>query len=148
VLRIGKVLNTHTSTEAKLQALRVSEGAFRIIRARVSDTSGMARPPEPGKPGVPSTVILTDLEHDRIIELEIYNEIIMVLVDGVIAAVMPDITSLVLATTGDVAGIDDLWVGNILDIVMLRGCERWYRPDGLTLAGQLAHRVPIGAPRR
>lgn len=148
VMHIGNILNRHTSTERKLQALRVSESVFRIIRARVSDTSGMARPPEPGKPGVPSTVILTDLEHERIIELEIYNEIVMVLVDGVIAAVMPDITSLISSTTGEVADIDDLWVGNILDIVMLRGSERWYRPDGLALAAQLAHRVPIGAPRR
>ena len=58
----------------------------------------------------------------------------MVLVDGVIESVMPDIITMLNPEDASVAGFEDLWVGNMLDIVILAGADRWYTPEGLRLA--------------
>ncbi len=141
MIRIGALLGSQQSVAEKQRALSSTEGVFKVIRARVSDVRGMSRPARPGQPGRPSSVVLIDEDQGRIVQIEIQNELLMVLIDGVVAAVLPDIITLLHPTLGTVASLDDLWVGNSLDIVMLRGNERWYQPDGLQLVGQVGQNV-------
>ena len=134
LLRIGKILNSDDATSAKHASLRRIAGVRKIIRARVLDVAGLSRPSPPGQPDRPSSVVLIDEDHGHIVQLEIQNELLMVLVDGVIESVMPDIITMLNPEDASVASFEDLWVGNMLDIVILAGADRWYTPEGLRLA--------------
>ena len=85
-------------------------GVRKIIRARVLDVAGLSRPSPPGQPDRPSSVVLIDEDHGHIVQLEIQNELLMVLVDGVIESVMPDIITMLNPEDASVAGFEDLWV--------------------------------------
>jgi DUF917 family protein len=52
-----------------------------------------------------------------------------------VEAVIPDIITLMRPEDGSVAGLDDLWVGNTLDIVVLPAHSIWYSPEGIELVG-------------
>lgn len=148
MIRIGEILQSSQTVVEKQLALKSSEGVFRVIRAQVSDVRGMSRPAVPGQPGRPASVILVEEGQGRIVQIEIQNELLMVLVDGVIVSVMPDIITLLEPVAGTVASLDDLWVGNTLDIVLMRGHDRWYEPDGLALVGQHGQYLPKRGVRR
>jgi DUF917 family protein len=135
MLRIGRILNSDHPVSRKHASLRASEGVTRIIRARVSNVEGLSRPSPPGQPDNPSTAVLIEEAHGRIIQLEIQNELLMVMVDGSVEAVIPDIITLMRPEDGSVAGLDDLWVGNTLDIVVLPAHSIWYSPEGIELVG-------------
>lgn len=135
MLRIGAILESSESTAQKHAALRQSEGVSRIIRARVSDITGLSRPAPPGQPDVPSSVVLIEQQYGRIVQLEIQNELLMVMIDGSVVAAMPDIITMLKPEDGSVAGLHDLWVGNTIDIVVLPGAKPWYTPAGIQLVG-------------
>jgi len=149
LLRIGRVLDSAEPTEHKYDLLRRSEGITRIFRARVVDIAGLSRPSAHGEPDRPSSAILIEEDEGRIIQLEIQNELLMVLVDGVIEAAMPDIITMLHPDAASVASLEDLWVGNVLDIVVMAGAPRWYEADGLALVGPEAHQMmPSGMLNR
>lgn len=138
MVRIGRLLESSRSVAAKHAALRTSEGVRRIIRARVSDVAGLSRPAPPGQPDNPSSVVFIEEAHGRLVQLEIQNELLMLMVDGVVEAVVPDIITLLRPEDGSVASLEDLWVGNTLDIVVLPAAQQWYTPEGMALVGPAA----------
>lgn len=148
MIRIGKILESNASTQQKHDALRRSEGVRRIIRARVSDAEELSRPAPPGQPDRPSSVVLIEEGQGRIIQVEIQNELLMVMVDGAIEAVIPDIITMLHPEDASVASLEDLWVGNTLDIVVLPAADQWYTPAGLELAGPAAHGVLLSGQGR
>ncbi|MGW9627408.1 DUF917 domain-containing protein [Microbacterium sp. NPDC055521] len=143
LLRIGRILDSDDETSSKYDQLRRYEGVSRIIHARVSDVAGLSRPSSPSQPDRPSSVVLIEEEQGKIVQLEIQNELLMVLVDGVVEGAMPDIITLLDPLTASVASLEDLWVGNTLDIVILPGAARWYTPEGLQLVGPEAHDISV-----
>lgn len=135
MIRIGEVLDSASSTEEKHARLRREEGVRQIIRARVVDVAGLSRPAPPGQPDAPSSVVLTEVGQGRLVQMEIQNELLMVMVDGAVVAVMPDIITLLRPEDASVAGLEDLWVGNTLDITVLPGPAPWYSERGIDLVG-------------
>lgn len=135
MVHIGGILDSHIATGEKHAALRRIAGVKRIIRARVSDVTGLSRPAPPGQPDMPSSVVLIEESHERIVQVEIQNELLMVMIDGAVVAVIPDIITLLHPEDASVASLDDLWVGNTLDIVVLPAAPQWYSPEGSALAG-------------
>lgn len=135
MIRIGKTLDSGLSTDEKYAALRRDEGVRRIIRARVSDVTGLSRPAPPGQPDMPSSVVLVEETQGRIVQMEIQNELLMVMVDGSVVAVMPDIITMLRPDDASIASLDDLWVGNTIDIVVLPAASPWYSPEGIDLVG-------------
>lgn len=143
LLRIGKILNSEAVTEQKYEELRRHEGVTRIIRARVIDIAGLSRPNAPGQSDRPSSVVLVEESQNRIVQIEIQNELLMVLVDGVVAAVMPDIITMLHPDDASVASLEDVWVGNTLDIAILPAAKPWYSSEGLRLAGPEAQQLQL-----
>lgn len=135
MIRVGAILQSDRTTEEKHALLTRREGVQRIIRARVSDVTGLSRPAPPGQPDRPSSVVLVEEQYGRIVQLEIQNELLMVMLDGTVVAAMPDIITMLNPEDASVASLDDLWVGNTLDIVTLPGAAQWYTPAGLQLVG-------------
>lgn len=147
MLRVGQILNSSISTQSKHEALRRSVGVQQIIRARVSDVTWIGRPTLPGQTDTPWSVVLVEEPQGRIVQLEIQNELLMVMIDGAVRAVVPDLITMLRPEDGSVANLEDLWVGNTIDIVVMPGAERWYTPEGLRLAGPTAFNV-LGQGRR
>lgn len=141
MVRIGRLLDSSRGVREKHAALRGTEGVRRIIRATVSDVAGLSRPAPPGQPDHPSSVVLIEEAQGRIVQLEIQNELLMVMIDGDVVSVVPDIITMLRPENASVASLDDLWVGNTLDIVILPAAPQWYTPAGLELVGPAALHV-------
>jgi uncharacterized protein len=148
MIRIGEILDAETSVDRKFQQLAEFLGATRIARARVSHVEGLSRPSDLGLPALPSSVTLVDERSGQIIRLEIQNEILLVLVDGAIAAAVPDIVSLLNSEHGTVVNIDDVRVGDVIDVLKITAAAQWYSKAGLDLAEPKAFGIPIEHPRR
>ena len=78
------------------------------------------------------------------IELMVQNEVVILLVDGAIRASVPDVITMLHSHDASPATIEDLWVGNMIDIVVMHADAAWYTPEGIGLAGPKAFGV-LGA---
>ncbi|WP_167758150.1 DUF917 domain-containing protein [Microbacterium sp. dk485] len=146
LIDIGRILNSPQHTQEKYAALTRLLGMKKVIRARVAEVEGLSRPSIPGMPDSPSSVTLVDEAQGRIVRLEIQNEILMMLVDGAVHAVMPDIITMVRPEDASVASLEDLWVGNKLDLMSFRAAAPWYTPEGRALVEPMAVRI-VGRAR-
>lgn len=147
-MRIGAILNGPESADRMYQQLVSKEGVRKILHARVTDVTGMSRPAPPGEPDLPSSVFCEEVGTGRVVQLEIQNELLMLMVDGTVEAVMPDIITLLDPANAQVAGFEDLWVGHRLDIMVLPAAPEWYTPEGLRLVGPRAHHIPLPERKR
>jgi DUF917 family protein len=136
IMHIGEILLESMPTHEKYQVLTKYLDIRRIYKARVTNVEGLSRPNPPDQPAQPSSVTLADEMTGRIIRLEIQNEILMVMVDGSIEATVPDIITILHPSSAKVASLDDLWVGNRVDIVIFPGPKQWYTDAGKALAGR------------
>ncbi|MCX8453528.1 DUF917 domain-containing protein [Paenarthrobacter ureafaciens] len=148
MIRIGRILESETSAESKFLSLSELLGVTRIARGRVSHIEGLSRPTDLGLPAQPSSVTLEDETTGQIIRMEIQNEILLVLVDGAVAAAVPDMVTLLNSEHGSVANLDDLRVGNVVDVLKLSAAPQWYSEAGLDLAEPAAFGIPLQHPRR
>lgn len=147
-MRLGVILDGPDDAERKYRRLVSEEGVRKILHARVTDVTGMSRPAPPGEPDLPSSVFCEELGTGRIIQLEIQNELLMLMVDGTVEAVMPDIITMVDPVNARVASFEDLWVGHRLDIMVLPAAPEWYTAEGLELVGPRAHHIPLPDRKR
>lgn len=138
LLRIGKILNADTSIREKYDALGRMDGLKLRVRARVSGVSWTASATQPGQTARPSSVTLVGEPNGRIVQLEIQDEVLLLMVDGVVRAAVPDMITILDARNGIPATLEDLWVGNTIDILVMTADAAWYTPAGLKLAGPSA----------
>lgn len=150
LIDIGRILSAPAGgreRDARGTHLALAElvGVRRVIRARVTDVEGLARPAAPDQPDLPTSVTLFDEVRSRVIRLEIQNEILIMMVDGAVEAVMPDVITMLRASDGQVASLEDLWIGNKLDLLCFPAAPQWYEPAALALTGPEAFGVAIGS---
>lgn len=138
LLMIGNILSSDQSGDAKLEALRREIGVKLSLRARVSDLAWFAQGALPGHAARPSSVALVEVTHGRIVQLMVQNEVVILLVDGAIRAAVPDIITMLHAHDGSPATFDDLWTGNMIDIVVMQADAAWYSAEGIELGGPKA----------
>ena len=148
MISIGRILSSSLPTREKHRTLSEVVGLRRVIRARVTDVEGLARPAAPEHPDLPTSVTLFDELHSSVIRLEIQNEILIMMVDGAVEAVMPDIITMLRASDGAVASFEDLWIGNKIDLFSFPAASQWYEPEGLAIAGAEAFGVSVGSRTR
>jgi len=148
MIRIGQILGRDTSVESKLLLLADLLGTTRIARARVSHIESLSRPTDLGLPAQPSSVTLEDETTGRIVRLEIQNEILLVLVDGAVTAAVPDMVTLLNSEQGTVVNLDDVQVGDVIDILKFTAAAQWYSEAGLDLTEPKAFGIPIVHPGR
>lgn len=133
LIEIGQILDSSKHSRAKYAELTALLGMRKVIRARVVDVEGLSRPTVAGMPDRPSSVTLVDESQGRIVRLEMQNEILMMLVDGSVQAMVPDIITMVRPEDASVASLEDLWVGNKLDLMSFPAAPQWYTPAGRAL---------------
>ncbi|RJL24848.1 DUF917 domain-containing protein [Bailinhaonella thermotolerans] len=96
--------------------------------------------PEPGPgrrlPSRPASILVR--EHGglaRLIRLEAYNEILMALADGAVAATAPDQICLISTADGTVVDVDRAAAGMDVEVVVLRAAPAWHTGAGRALGG-------------
>ncbi|MDR5701130.1 DUF917 domain-containing protein [Agromyces aerolatus] len=146
LIEIGEILHSSKPTQAKYAELSRLLGIRKVIRARVADIEGLSRPTFSGLPDRPFSVTLVDEAQGRIVRLEIQNEILMMLVDGSVQAIVPDIITMVRPEGAGVASLEDLWIGNKLDLISFPAAPQWYSPAGRAMVEPMATHV-VGATR-
>lgn len=146
LIRIGEILDADDSVENKYLRLVKLLNANRIARARVRNLEALTRPTDLGKPALPSSVTLVDELTGRIIRLEIQNEILLVLADGAVAAAVPDIVTLLDSMHGTVVSLNEVRLGDLIDVVRIPAAAQWYTAAGLKLAGPRAFGIPLDHP--
>lgn len=134
LIGVGKALESNLTTKAKHRELMRSFDVRLILRARVRQVIGLSYAPTLGQPDLPTSIILEERTQGRLIQLEFQNEFLLLLVDGAVRAQIPDVITLLHPEDGTVAGLADLWEGNLLDIFVLAADPQWYTPQGLRLA--------------
>lgn len=147
MIRIGQILDANDSVEKKYLRLVQLLGASRLARARVIFIENLSRHSDLGLPAQPSSVTLLEEGSGRIIRLEIQNEILLVQVDGGVAAAVPDIITLLNSDHGTTVSLEDVRLGNLLDVLVIPASPIWYSPAGLKLAGPAAFKIPTKHPR-
>lgn len=145
MLDLGDVLGGTGATAAKLQRLSELFGTSRIGRAQVTHVENSFGESEVALPARPSSLTLRDDANGRLVRLEIQNEILLVLVDGAVVAGVPDVITLIDPERGSVVNLDDVRVGDVLDLLRTPADPRWYEPAGLALAGPAAFGIPVEA---
>lgn len=148
MIGIGEILAGQGSAESKFLRLVELLHATRIARARVSHKESFSWEKGLGLPTQTTSLTLIDETTGQIIRLEIQNEILLVLVDGAVAAAIPDIITLLSTEHGNVVNLDDVREGDVLDIIMTPAAPQWYSDAGLKLAGPAAFNLPVDHPRR
>ncbi len=138
LMKMGQILDSPLETEQKHNALRRSVGVQQILRARVGDAAWLSRPAPPGEIQRPASVVLIEESQGRLVQLEVKNELLMMMVDGAVRAVVPDVITMMRPIDGCVATLDDLWTGNVVDIVVMPAADPWYTTEGLRLGGPTA----------
>jgi len=149
LLEIGRILDAPRRVHDKYAALTRLLQLRKPISARVVEIEGLSRPASPEQPDRPWSVTLVEETRGRIIRLELQNEILMMLVDGAVEAIIPDIITILRAADAGLASVvDDIWVGNRLTLFSFPAAPQWYTADGLRMAGPAAMQFLAGEHRR
>lgn len=138
LLEIGHILNGSAPIREKYEALGRLAGVKFRIRARVRGLGWHASATHPGQTARPSSVTLVGEPNGRIVQLEVQDEVLLLMVDGVVRAAVPDLITILDARDGAPATLEDLWVGNTMDIFVMAASPAWYTAEGMALAGPSA----------
>jgi DUF917 family protein len=96
---------------------------------------------------MPSSIVLAEPgEAGRIIRLEAQNELLLALIDGAVAAAVPDVLCMLDRHKLRVVGLEGVEVGDDVDVLMVPAAPMWHTEAGLGLAGPRAFGFPVSHP--
>lgn len=147
-LDVGRILSAAARHgEPKGAALAESLGGRLLVSGTIVEVH------RPSRSGFPrGVVIVADLDNpDHVVRLEVQNECLLALAEGVPVAAVPDLICPIERGTFEPADVEQLHYGQVLDVVTLPAATAWHSPAGLALAGPRAfgYRIPADRiPRR
>ncbi|MGW5450253.1 DUF917 domain-containing protein [Streptomyces asiaticus] len=154
---VGAVSRALAVGRALLDAADVDDIAVRLAAqtasrvlgtGRVVDLEHRTRPADAHYPAHPSSIVVrTHAQPVRSIRLEAQNELLLALVDGALAAAVPDVICLIDPHDGSVIDIEAVTVGREVQVVTVPAAPVWHTPQGLALVGPRAFGFPIRHPR-
>jgi uncharacterized protein len=158
LLNVGRLLLDSTDSDELVARLAAVTGCRRLGRGRIVELEHLSRPADLMNPAHPSTVVLDEVSgggggggkcgRGRMFRLELRSEIVAVFADGALVAAAPDLISLVNVQYGEVATLDSLEPGDLVDILLMPADAVWYSAKGLAMVGPASHGIPLDHPRR
>lgn len=172
LLNVGRLLLDSTGTDELVARLAAVTGCRRLGRGRIAELEHLSRPADLMNPAHPSTVVVDGVSgggesgggggggkgggggggggysRGRMFRLELRSEIVAVFADGELVAAAPDLISLVNVQYGEVATLDSLEPGDLVDILLMPADAVWYSAEGLAMVGPASHGIPLDHPRR
>lgn len=138
VLGVGRLL--HDGSDGRTVAERL--GGRLLGRGRVIDVERRtARWGARSLPAAASSIVLRE-ESGQVLRLEVHNEVLLALADGVAVATVPDVIGLLSVPDQQVLGVEEATVGSEVDVVSSPAAPAWRTERGLALAGPGAFGLP------
>ena len=147
-LAVGRALLDAADVDDLAIRLRTQAGGRVLGTGRVVELEHRTRPAESGHPAYPSSIVVrSHSEPVRSIRLEAQNELLLALVDGAVAAAVPDIICLLDPHDGHVTDVESISVGSEVQVVVLPAADVWHTPQGLALVGPRSFGFPVRHPQ-
>lgn len=147
-IAVGRALLDAADVDDLTKRLSAQTGSRVLGTGRVVELEHRTRPAETGHPAYPSSVVVrSHSEPVRSIRLEAQNELLLALVDGAVAAAVPDIICLLDPHDGHVTDVESVTVGSEVLIVVVPAAPVWHTPEGLAVVGPRAFGFPVRHPR-
>lgn len=139
-LRLGRLL----AEAGDRGAPRGAELAERL-GARLLFTGSVVEVMRPSAAGDQrGVVVMADrCDPDRLLRIETQNECLLALVDGAVVAAVPDLICPVEPGSCGAVGVEQISLGQVLDVFAFAADAAWHTPEGLTLAGPAAFGYPL-----
>jgi uncharacterized protein len=149
LLNVGRVVLERLDPDLLVRRLAAVTGCRRIGRGRIVELEHLSRPTDVTVPGHPSSLVLEEIgERGRQLRLELRSEIVAVFADGLLIAAVPDLMCLLDVSRGQVATLDSLEPGDLVDVLVTPADAVWYSPEGMAMVGLISHGIPLAHPRR
>lgn len=149
LLNVGRMLLARTDADVLVQRLATLTGCRRIGRGRITELEHLSRPSDVTIPAHPSSVVVDELDgRRRQLRMELRSEVVAVFADGDLVAAAPDVINLVDVSRGELATLDSLEPGDLVDVLITPADAVWYATEGLAMVGPRSHGIPLEHPRR
>jgi DUF917 family protein len=149
LLNVGRVVLERLDPDLLVRRLAAITGCRRIGRGRIVELEHLSRPTDVTVPGHPSSLVLEEVgDRGRQLRLELRSEIVAVFADGLLVAGVPDLLCLLDVSRGEVATLDSLEPGDLVDVLVTPADAVWYSGDGMAMVGLASHGIPLEHPRR
>ena len=149
LLDVGRVLLRGGDPDALEQRLALVTGCRRIGRGHITGLEHLSRPTDVTIPTHPSSVVVDEQGgRGRQLRMELRSEVVAVLADGELVAAAPDVVNLVDLSRGELATLDSLEPGDMVDVLVTPADTLWYSPEALSMVGPRSHGITLDHPRR
>ncbi|GAB3511652.1 DUF917 domain-containing protein [Amycolatopsis cihanbeyliensis] len=149
LVRVGELLRTAADHGAVLAGLKRTLRARRLGSGRVVELGHGTRPAEAGYPATPTSVVVHETHSSgRLIRLEAQNELLLAVIDGAVAAAVPDVLCLLDRQEVRIIGLERVAIGDHVDVLVVPAAPVWHSAEGLALAGPRAFGFPVQHPGR
>ena len=149
LLNVGRMLLARTDPDVLVQRLASITGCRRLGRGRITELEHLSRPTDVTIPAHPSSVVVEEQDgRRRQLRMELRSEVVAVFADGELVAAAPDVINLVDVSRGELATLDSLEPGDVVDVLMTPADAVWYSAEGLAMVGPHSHGIPLDHPRR
>lgn len=149
LIDVGRLLLERTDPEVLLQRLGALTGCHRLWRGRIVELEHLSRPTEITIPAHPSSLVAEETgDQRRQLRVELRSEIVAAFADGQLIAAAPDLLCLLDVSRGELATLDSLEVGDLLDLLVTPNDAMWYTPEGMAMVGLESHGIPLDHPRQ
>lgn len=149
LVNVGRLLLERSDPELLIRNLAVLTGCRRIGRGRIVELEHLSRPTDVTVPAHPSSLVIDESSGQRRqLRVELRSEIVAVFADGALVAAAPDLLCLLDVDRGELATLDNLQPGDLVDVLVTPADAVWYSPEGMTLVGLGSHGIQLEHPMR
>jgi len=149
LINVGRLLLERAAPDLLVTRLAAITGCVRLGRGRIVELEHLSRPTDVTIPGHPSSLVLEEIGGQRRqLRIELRSEIVAVFADGLLVAAVPDLLCLLDVSRGEVATLDSLQPGDVVDVLVTPADAVWYSAEGMALVGLGSHGIRLEHPRR
>jgi len=149
LINVGRLLLERAAPDLLVTRLAAITGCARLGRGRIVELEHLSRPTDVTIPGHPSSLVLEEIGGQRRqLRIELRSEIVAVFADGLLVAAVPDLLCLLDVSRGEVATLDSLQPGDVVDVLVTPADAVWYSAEGMALVGLGSHGIRLEHPRR
>lgn len=149
LINVGRRLLQRIDPDLLIVQLGAITGCRRIGRGRIVELEHLTRPSDGTTPAHPSSLVIDETEGSgRQLRIELRSEIVAVFADGALIAAAPDLLNLLDVSRGELATLDNLEPGDLVDVLVTPADAIWYSPEGMAMVGLGSHGIHLDHPRQ
>lgn len=149
IVNVGRLLLERMDPDLLITRLGAITGCSRVGRGRIVELEHLSRPSDVTIPAHPSSLVVDETGGlGRQLRIELRSEIVAVFADGALVAAAPDLLCLLDVSRGELATLDSLEPGALVDVLVTPADAVWYSPEGTRMVGLGSHGIPLDHPRR